>query len=39
MIVVASIQYCAMAEKAADAFYKLTDTKAQIQSYVFDGTL
>jgi regulator of protease activity HflC (stomatin/prohibitin superfamily) len=35
--VVASIQYRAMAEKAADAFYKLSNTKAQIQAYVFDG--
>ncbi|KAL3526488.1 hypothetical protein ACH5RR_011144 [Cinchona calisaya] len=34
--VVASIQYRALAEKAADAFYKLSNTKAQIQSYVFD---
>ena len=35
--VVASVQYRAMAEKAADAFYRLTNTKEQIQSYVFDG--
>ncbi|KAL5122308.1 Hypersensitive-induced response protein 1 [Glycine soja] len=34
--VVASIQYRALAEKASDAYYKLTNTKAQIQSYVFD---
>ena len=34
--VVASIQYRAMAEKASDAFYKLSNTKAQIQAYVFD---
>ncbi|XP_057448315.1 hypersensitive-induced response protein 1-like [Lotus japonicus] len=34
--VVASIQYRALAEKAVDAFYKLSNTKAQIQSYVFD---
>lgn len=34
--VVASIQYRAMAEKASDAFYKLSNTKGQIQSYVFD---
>ncbi|XP_057959492.1 hypersensitive-induced response protein 1-like [Malania oleifera] len=34
--VVASIQYRALSEKAADAFYKLTDTKTQIQAYVFD---
>lgn len=35
--VVASIQYRALAEKAADAYYKLSNTKAQIQAYVFDG--
>ncbi|KAL7112263.1 hypothetical protein ACP275_05G141400 [Erythranthe tilingii] len=34
--VVASIQYRAVAQNASDAFYKLTNTKAQIQSYVFD---
>lgn len=34
--VVASIQYRAVAENAADAFYKLSNTKAQIQAYVFD---
>ncbi|CAJ1939930.1 unnamed protein product [Sphenostylis stenocarpa] len=34
--VVASIQYRAMAEKAADAFYKLSNTREQIQAYVFD---
>ncbi|XP_057491046.1 hypersensitive-induced response protein 2-like [Actinidia eriantha] len=34
--VVASIQYRALAEKAADAFYKLSNTKGQIQAYVFD---
>ncbi|KAL5725027.1 HIR complex subunit [Ranunculus cassubicifolius] len=34
--VVASIQYRALAEKANDAFYKLTNTKGQIQAYVFD---
>uniref|UniRef100_A0A803QQR5 Band 7 domain-containing protein n=1 Tax=Cannabis sativa TaxID=3483 RepID=A0A803QQR5_CANSA len=34
--VVASIQYRAIAEKASDAFYKLSNTRAQIQSYVFD---
>ncbi|GAV69806.1 Band_7 domain-containing protein [Cephalotus follicularis] len=34
--VVASIQYRAMADKASDAFYKLTNTKEQIQAYVFD---
>lgn len=37
--VVASVQYRAVAENAADAFYKLTNTKAQIQAYVFDGML
>lgn len=36
--VVASIQYRAVAQNAADAFYKLSNTKAQIQAYVFDGT-
>ncbi|GKV22446.1 hypothetical protein SLEP1_g32319 [Rubroshorea leprosula] len=35
--VVASIQYRALAEKASDAFYKLSNTRSQIQSYVFDG--
>jgi len=35
--VVASIQYRALAEKAVDAYYKLSNTRAQIQSYVFDG--
>ena len=35
--VVTSIQYRAVSNKAADAFYKLSDTRAQIQSYVFDG--
>ncbi|XP_052196530.1 hypersensitive-induced response protein 1 [Diospyros lotus] len=34
--VVASIQYRALAEKASDAFYKLSNTKEQIQAYVFD---
>ncbi|KAH7532606.1 hypersensitive-induced response protein 2 [Ziziphus jujuba] len=34
--VVASIQYRALPEKAADAFYKLSNAKAQIQAYVFD---
>lgn len=34
--VVASIQYRAMAEKAADSFYKLSNTREQIQAYVFD---
>ncbi|KAK9741171.1 hypothetical protein RND81_03G087000 [Saponaria officinalis] len=34
--VVASIQYRAIAEKASDAFYKLSNTRTQIQAYVFD---
>ncbi|PIN18874.1 Prohibitins and stomatins of the PID superfamily [Handroanthus impetiginosus] len=34
--VVASVQYRALAEKAAEAFYKLSDTKEQIRAYVFD---
>lgn len=36
--VVASVQYRALAEKASDAFYKLSNTREQIQAYVFDGT-
>lgn len=36
--VVASIQYRALSDKASDAFYKLSNTKEQIQAYVFDGT-
>lgn len=36
--VVASIQYRALSDKANDAFYKLTNTRTQIQAYVFDGT-
>ena len=35
--VVASIQYRALADKASDAYYKLSNTKEQIQAYVFDG--
>jgi hypothetical protein len=35
--VVASIQYRALADKANDAFYKLSNTRNQIQAYVFDG--
>lgn len=35
--VVASIQYRALADKATDAFYKLSNTRSQIQAYVFDG--
>lgn len=34
--VVASVQYRALANKAADAFYKLSNTREQIQSFVFD---
>lgn len=34
--VVASIQYRALAHNASDAFYKLSNTKSQIQAYVFD---
>jgi regulator of protease activity HflC (stomatin/prohibitin superfamily) len=34
--VVASIQYRALANKAGDAFYKLTNTQSQIKAYVFD---
>ncbi|KAK1373328.1 Hypersensitive-induced response protein 1 [Heracleum sosnowskyi] len=34
--VVASIQYRALSEKADDAFYRLTNTRSQIQAYVFD---
>ncbi|XP_043723828.1 hypersensitive-induced response protein-like protein 1 [Telopea speciosissima] len=33
--VVASIQYRALADSASDAFYKLSNTKSQIQAYVF----
>ncbi|MFS7963272.1 hypothetical protein Hanom_Chr08g00736161 [Helianthus anomalus] len=35
--VVASIQYRALSDKASDAYYKLSNTRAQIQAYVFDG--
>ncbi|CDP02195.1 unnamed protein product [Coffea canephora] len=34
--VVASIQYRALADKASDAFYRLSNTRTQIQAYVFD---
>ncbi|XP_052176556.1 hypersensitive-induced reaction 1 protein-like isoform X2 [Diospyros lotus] len=34
--VVASVQYYALADKACDAFYKLTNTRTQIQAYVYD---
>ncbi|XP_015066038.1 hypersensitive-induced response protein 1-like [Solanum pennellii] len=36
LTVVASIQYRALADKATDAFYKLSNTRSQIQAYVFD---
>ena len=35
--VVTSIQYRTLSDKAADAFYKLSNPRAHIQSYVFDG--
>ncbi|XP_028054706.1 hypersensitive-induced response protein 1-like [Camellia sinensis] len=35
--VVASIQYRALANKGSDAFYRLSNTRTQIQAYVFDG--
>uniref|UniRef100_M4D0W9 Band 7 domain-containing protein n=1 Tax=Brassica campestris TaxID=3711 RepID=M4D0W9_BRACM len=34
--VVASFQYRALANNANDAFYKLSNTRSQIQAYVFD---
>ncbi|KAM0835808.1 hypothetical protein ACQ4PT_062708 [Festuca glaucescens] len=34
--IVASIQYRAMEDKASHAYYKLSNPKSQIQSYVFD---
>jgi len=34
--VIASVQYRAILEKAVDAFYKLSNTREQIQAYVFD---
>lgn len=34
--VVASVQYRAMSDRAGDAFYKLSNTRGQIQAYVFD---
>lgn len=37
--VVASVQYRALADKASDAFYKLSNTRSQIQAYVFDGMI
>lgn len=33
--VVASIEYRALADKAGDAYYKLSNTRALIQAYVF----
>ncbi|RZC81489.1 hypothetical protein C5167_044073 [Papaver somniferum] len=33
----ASIQYRAVRENAGDAFYKLSNTRGQIQAYVFDA--
>lgn len=35
--VVASVQYRALADKAYDAFYRLSNAREQIQAYVFDG--
>jgi hypothetical protein len=35
--VVASVQYRAHIETAKDAFYKLTNPREQIKSYVFDA--
>jgi regulator of protease activity HflC (stomatin/prohibitin superfamily) len=32
-----AVQYYVIAEKVYDAFYKLTDDRNQIRSYVFDG--
>ncbi|CAH8304961.1 unnamed protein product [Eruca vesicaria subsp. sativa] len=34
--IVASIQYRVLAESAQGAFYKLSNTRNQIQAYVFD---
>jgi len=34
--VIASVQYRALLEKSVDAFYKLSNTREQIQAYVFD---
>ncbi|CAM6091729.1 unnamed protein product [Calypogeia fissa] len=36
VVVVASVQYRALKGSAYDAYYKLTNPKSQIQSYVFD---
>lgn len=32
-----AVQYCVVSEKVSQAFYKLTDHRAQIRAYVFDG--
>nr|CAB3473413.1 unnamed protein product [Digitaria exilis] len=37
--VVASVQYRALADRAFDAFYRLSNAREQIQSYVFDGMI
>ncbi|KAG5621645.1 hypothetical protein H5410_006863 [Solanum commersonii] len=38
--IVGSIQYYrALVDKATDAFYKLSDTRSKIQSYVFDASV
>jgi len=37
--VVASVQYRVLANKAYDAFYKLSNPRTQIQAYVFDGMI
>jgi regulator of protease activity HflC (stomatin/prohibitin superfamily) len=34
--VVVAVQYRVMAEKVSSAYYKLTDPRSQIQSYIFD---
>ncbi|XLU54284.1 hypersensitive-induced response protein-like protein 2 [Arachis hypogaea] len=34
--VVATVQYRALADKASDAFYRLSNIRGQIQSYIFD---
>jgi regulator of protease activity HflC (stomatin/prohibitin superfamily) len=34
--IVASVQFQVLSDKVFDAFYKLTDARTQIQSYVFD---
>jgi len=31
------VQYRALADRAFDAFYRLSNAREQIQSYVFDG--